>query len=78
MESKFVYETDHDISKAQKIEWLDKFYRRMAFAVYKWNILPPATTVEKSSINKAVYSQPICSGGINYKGVTAEYIESIL
>ena len=33
----------------QKIEWLDKFYRRMSTALYKWSILPPSVIVDSRS-----------------------------
>ena len=68
----------HKISKEQKIEWLDKFYRRMSTALYKWSILPPSVIVESRSINKSDYRQPITSSKINYKGVNEEEIENSL
>lgn len=76
LEAEFVYEKKNNISKAQKIEWLDKFYRRMSTALYKWSILPPSVIVEARSINKSDYRQPITSCKINYKGT--EDIDSIL
>lgn len=74
----FVYEKNNNVSKKQKIEWLDKFYRRMSTALYKWSILPPSVIVEARSINKCDYRQPITSSSINYKGVTEDYISTIL
>ncbi len=74
----FVYEKKNPISKEQKIEWLDKFYRRMSTALYKWSILPPSVLVEARSINKSDYRQPITSGRINYKGVDENHIDSAL
>ncbi|MBP3821189.1 NAD(+) synthase [bacterium] len=76
LNSKFLYEKKHPISKEQKIEWLDKFYRRMASALYKWSILPPSVIVDSRSINKYDYKQPITSSGINYKGLSNEEIKS--
>ena len=68
LNSTFLYETENDVSKEQKIEWLDKFYRRMSTALYKWSILPPSVIVDSRSINKYDYKQPITSSRINYKG----------
>ena len=69
LETEFVYEKHNPITKEQKIEWLDKFFRRMSTALYKWSILPPSVIVEARSINKYDYRQPITSSRINYKGV---------
>ncbi len=69
IDSTFLYETKHKVSKKKKEEWLDKFYKRMSTALYKWSILPPSVIVEGRSINKADYRQPITSGRINYKGI---------
>ena len=74
----FVYEKKNNITKEQKTEWLDKFYRRMSTALYKWSILPPSVIVEARSINKYDYKQPITSSLINYKGVSEKEIENIL
>lgn len=78
LEAEFVYEKKNKVSKEQKIEWLDKFYRRMSTALYKWSILPPSVIVESRSINKYDYRQPITSSRINYKGVDEDYIDSLL
>ena len=74
MVSKFLYEEKNKISKEQKEAWLDKFYKRMSTALYKWSILPPSIIVEGRSINKGDYKQPITSGSIDYKGQTIETI----
>ena len=74
----FVYEKHNPVSKEQKIEWLNKFYRRMSTALYKWSILPPSVIVEARSINKCDYRQPITSAHINYKGVSEDYINESL
>ncbi len=78
LETKFVYETHNEVSKEQKIEWIDKFFRRMSTALYKWSILPPSVIVESRSINKYDYRQPITSAKINYKGVNDEIVTSVL
>lgn len=78
LETKFVYEKHNTVSKEQKIEWLDKFFRRMSTALYKWSILPPSVIVESRSINKYDYRQPITSSRINYKGVEDGYIVKTL
>lgn len=75
LESEFLYEHTHTVSKEQKIQWLDKFYRRMSTALYKWSILPPSVIVDSRSINKYDYKQPITSSRINYKGLTEEQIK---
>ena len=64
----FLYEKKNKIMPEQKKEWLDKFYKRMSGALYKWSILPPSVIVEGRSINKNNYRQPITSGKIDYKG----------
>lgn len=76
LNSTFLYETKNKVSKEQKIEWLDKFYRRMSTALYKWSILPPSVIVDSRSINKYDYKQPITSSRINYKGLSAEEIQN--
>ena len=76
LNSTFLYETKNEVSKEQKIEWLDKFYRRMSTALYKWSILPPSVIVDSRSINKYDYKQPITSSRINYKGLSAEEIQN--
>lgn len=66
--STFLYETKNKLTPEKKKEWLDKFYRRMSSALYKWSILPPSVIVEGRSINKSDYRQPITSNKIDYKG----------
>lgn len=72
--STFLYETKYKVTPEKKREWLDKFYKRMATALYKWSILPPSVIVEGRSINKGDYRQPITSGKIDYKGQGADEI----
>lgn len=74
LESEFLYEKSNTVPKEQKIEWLNKFYRRMSTALYKWSILPPSVIVDSRSINKYDYKQPITSSGINYKGLSESEI----
>ena len=57
----FLYEEKHNLPKATKIAWLDKFFRRMQTALFKWSIMPPAPIVDARSINKTEYNQPITS-----------------
>ena len=74
IDDKFLYETKNNVTPEQKKEWLDKFYKRMSGALYKWSILPPSVIVEGRSINKNDYKQPITSGKIDYKGQEASKI----
>ena len=74
LNSEFLYEKKNSISQEQKHQWLDKFYRRMSTALYKWSILPPSVIVDSRSINKYDYKQPITSSRINYKGLTENEI----
>ncbi len=76
--STFLYETKNKITPELKKEWLDKFYKRMSRALYKWYILPPSVIVEGRSINKSDYRQPITSGKINYKHQWIKEIEEKL
>ncbi len=67
IEEKFLYEMKENISPEQKSQWLEKFFKRMSGAFYKWSIMPPSPIIDARSINKAEYSQPIISSKINYK-----------
>ena len=71
LNSIFLYEKNHNISKEQKIEWLDKFYNRMAAALYKKSILPPYITVDSPYY---CYNQPITSR-VNYKNLAQDFIK---
>ena len=66
LKSEFLYEKTHNLSKEQKMQWLDKFYRRMSTALYKKSIMPPYVIVDSPSYNS---KQPITSCSINYKGI---------
>ena len=78
LNAKFLYEKHKNLPKEQKIEWLDKFYRRMSNALYKWSIMPPSIIVDSRSINKHDYKQPITSSKINYKGISEKEISKKL
>ena len=71
IDDEFVYEKENQISKEQKTEWLEKFFRRMSNAAYKWSIAVSGPIVDTNSINKAEYHQPIVSG-INYRKTSIE------
>ena len=73
LNSEFLYETTHQVSKEQKTQWLDKFYKRMAGALYKKSIMPPYVIVDTISPT----SIPI-SSKVDYKGKTTEEIKEIL
>ena len=75
LNSKFLYENNKNISQKQKVEWLDKFYRRMSASFYKWSILPPFVIVEAKEHN---YKQPIVSSNISYKETDVKYIKDII
>ena len=72
LNSEFLYEKTHSVTKEQKIMWLDKFFRRMSTALYKKSIMPPYVIVDSPSYNS---KQPITSCGINYKGLEQKEIE---
>jgi NAD+ synthetase len=74
LNSEFLYERTHKTTKEQKIQWLDKFYKRMNSALYKASIMPPFVYVDSKPIGK----QPITASAINYKGYSEEEIKKIL
>lgn len=65
MQNEFLYEKNNILDEETKRAWLEKFFRRMNFAIYKWYIIPPFLIVDSNSINRVEYSQPITSN-INY------------
>lgn len=69
LQTKFLYEQKNNITNNQKIEWLDKFYKRMYTSIYKGFILPPATILDAQSILKVDYRQPITINKIKYNDV---------
>ena len=76
LNSTFIYEKTHQITKEQKTKWLEKFYKRMAGALYKKSIMPPYVIVDSGKLGTS-YKIPI-SSNINYKGNTKEEISKIL
>ena len=62
----FLYEKNNSLSKEQKLFWLEKFFKRMNTALYKWYISAPGPIIDAHGINKAEFSHPI-SSDINYK-----------
>ena len=78
LNTKFLYEKNHELSHEQKVQWLDKFYRRMAGAMYKWSISAPSVSIDKRFIGSNEYRQPITSSHLDYKGKTEEEIEKLL
>jgi len=65
MKSEFLYEKNNMLDKEVKLLWLNKFFKRLNTALYKWYILPPGPIVDARSINKIEFKQPIISN-INY------------
>ena len=72
LHEKHMKEQNQPISQEQKLEWLQKFFRRMSTALYKWFIMPPSPIVDARSINKSEYRQPIISSKINYHKTSFE------
>lgn len=65
-------EKNNPINKNQKIEWLEKFFRRISTSIYKSTIMPPFPIIDTHSINRTEYYQPIISSKINYKKTDIE------
>lgn len=74
LNSEFLYEKNNSVPAEEKRNWLDKFFRRMSSALYKWTILPPSVIVEQNGINLSEYNQPVTSGRINYKSTIQDEI----
>lgn len=77
MEAEFLHEkhlkeAGSPLSSAQKSEWLNKFFRRMSTALYKWTIMPPSPIVDARSINKSEYRHPVIASRINYHKTSFE------
>jgi len=66
LKEEFVYEKHNSLENNQKQIWLEKFFKRLNSALYKWYITAPAPIVDAHSINKAEYRQSIVSN-INYR-----------
>ena len=78
LNTKFLYEKNHELSREQKVQWLDKFYKRMAGAMYKWSISVPSVSVDKRYIGSNEYRQPITSSHLNFKNVSEDEIAKII
>ena len=61
IEEEFLYEKKENITKTQKTLWLQKFFKRLKGALYKWYIVPVGPLIDSKSINKIEYKQPIVS-----------------
>ncbi|HEY9687388.1 MAG TPA: NAD(+) synthase [Coleofasciculaceae cyanobacterium] len=77
LKSPFWYEQKHEVPPEQKRIWLDRFYRKMAAAVFKWTLLPPGPIVDSRGINKIDYQQPI-TAKVRYQGHTPAEIKKVL
>lgn len=49
------------LPQSQKQEWIEKFYRLMNAAVFKWHIAPPVLVVDGYGITRSEYRRPIIS-----------------
>ena len=79
LDEPFQYETRHTVSVEQKRQWLDRFFRRMAAAVFKWRVLPPAIMVAgNGSITRTDYRHPITAGRIVWDGTSTADIAAQL
>ncbi len=65
MKSKFLYEKKNILDEKTKFQWLNKFFKKLNTALYKWYITPPGPVIDSRSINKIEFKQPIISN-INY------------
>ncbi len=77
MGAEFLYEKNQreigePLSEEQKLQWLQKFFRRMSTALYKWTIMPPSPIVDARSVNSSEYKQPIISSKINFHKTSFE------
>lgn len=61
MKFEFIYEKNNVLDKKTKQQWLEKFFRRLNTALYKWHIVPPFPIIDTNSINSREFSQPITS-----------------
>lgn len=72
LHEKHLNEIGEPLSPEKKLEWLQKFFKRMSTALYKWTIMPPSPIVDARSINKSEYRQPIISSRINFHKTSFE------
>ncbi|MEM0951345.1 MAG: NAD(+) synthase [Cyanobacteria bacterium P01_H01_bin.74] len=69
LEMQLDYENAHSLSRAQKQDWLDKFFKRLSSAAFKWFIAPPILIVDETgSLAKSAYHHPITSNQIAWQG----------
>lgn len=61
MKAKFLYEKKNGLSEEQKRLWLEKFFKRMKSALFKWYISTIGPITDAHSINKAEFHQAITS-----------------
>lgn len=76
-EPSFWYERERGLDADTKKAWLDKFFRKMQSAVFKWTLLPPGLIVDGQSILKADYQVPITSR-VPWQGHTPDEKNQIL
>ncbi len=72
LHEKHMKEQNTPITQEQKLQWLQKFFKRMSTSFYKWTIMPPSPIVDARSINKTEYRHPIISSRINYHKTSFE------
>ncbi len=78
MADTFWYEENiRPLTPDTKREWLDKFFKKMSSARFKWTLLPPGVIVDGQSIMKADYQIPI-TARVKWQGHSRAQIESIL
>ena len=61
MKAEFLYEKKKNTDIETKRNWLNKFFKRLNTALYKWYIVPPSPVIDARSINKTEFKQPIIS-----------------
>lgn len=57
MEDKFEYEKTHTaVTPSQRKQWIEKFFKKMSQAFYKWKISPPGIQVDTEPNDKTPYN----------------------
>lgn len=59
MKIEFAYEQKNKITSSQKTEWLQKFFKRIQGALYKWSITPSFPITDKHSLTSLDGHHPI-------------------
>ena len=77
IDDEFLYEKNMrdlgtPVANEQKQEWLKKFFKRLSFALFKWQLMPPSPIVDICSINGVEYRQPVLSSQANYCRISYE------